>query len=234
MASQKEDRSRCVIIVPYVDSIEPRCEAALRALETRGYPVRRAHATAAIDRIRSELATQAIGEAFDEILWIDPDMVFEPDVVDRVRSHRLPIVGGLYAKRGHRAFGCRFLEEPTEVTLGEGGGPVEVRYVGAPFLLTHRRVYQDVAKKFDLPACNGHFGVPAVPYFLPMIVRDKDVGFWYLSEGWSFCERARQSGHKIMVDTSIRLWHVGMYSYGWEDVGTPIARAPGMKLRLKG
>ena len=43
--------------------------------------------------------------------------------------------------------------------------------------------------------------------------------YWYLSEDYSFCERARQCGYKIMEDTSIRLWHIGHYAYGWEDAG---------------
>ena len=44
-------------------------------------------------------------------------------------------------------------------------------------------------------------------------------GYWYLGEDYSFCERARQCGYKIMADTSIRLWHIGEYAYGWEDAG---------------
>jgi hypothetical protein len=36
-----------------------------------------------------------------------------------------------------------------------------------------------------------------------------------------------------MLDTSIRLWHVGAYTYGWEDVLAPITRTPTAKLRIK-
>jgi hypothetical protein len=41
----------------------------------------------------------------------------------------------------------------------------------------------------------------------------------YLSEDYAFCHRARQCGHKIIADTTIRLWHHGSYPYGWEDAG---------------
>ena len=40
-----------------------------------------------------------------------------------------------------------------------------------------------------------------------------------MSEDYSFCERARQCGYKIMADASIRLWHIGQYAFGWEDAG---------------
>ena len=47
----------------------------------------------------------------------------------------------------------------------------------------------------------------------------RTAGPWYLAEDYAFCERARQCGYKIMADTSIRLWHIGEYAYGWEDAG---------------
>lgn len=227
------DRSRCIVLVPHRDNIDAACEQSLRGLEALGYTVRRSDASAAIDRTRCELATQALSEGYEELLWIDSDISFAPEAVDHLRSHGLPLVGGLFAKRGIRNFGCRFLPGTGEMTLGEGGGPVEVRYLGTAFLLTHRRVYEDVGRLFDLPLCNVTAdAAPAVPFFLPMVIRDPEVGFWYLSEAWSFCERARQAGHKVIVDTSIRLWHYGRYGYGWEDVGAPVQRITAAKIRF--
>jgi hypothetical protein len=226
------DASACLVIVPYLESIDPACETGLRALEARGYRVQRSDSSAAIDRARSELATAALLDGAEEIFWIDSDIGFDPDAVDRVRAHGLPLVGGLFAKRGKREFGCRFLPETKEITLGEGGGLLEVRYIGTAFLHTQRQVYIDVAAKYSLPVCNARFNVPTVPYFLPMVVNDPEHDHWYLSEAWSFCERARQAGHKIMIDTSVRLWHRGRYDYGWEDVGAPTQRAATAKIRF--
>jgi hypothetical protein len=227
------DRNRCIVLVPHRENIDSACEKSLRGLEALGYPVRRSDASAAIDRTRSEMATQALTEGYEELLWIDSDISFEPDAVDRLRSHGHPLIGGLFAKRGTAGFGCRFLPGTGEITLGEGGSAVEVRYLGTGFLLTHRRVYEDIARVFDLPVCNtASDAPPAVPFFLPMVIRDEELGFWYLSEAWSFCERARQSGHKVMLETSIRLWHYGRYGYGWEDVGAPRQRTSSVKARF--
>ncbi len=57
-----------------------------------------------------------------------------------------------------------------------------------------------------------------IPFFQPMVLM-AERGPWYLAEDYAFCERARQCGFKIMADTSIRLWHIGEYAYGWEDAG---------------
>jgi hypothetical protein len=224
------NRERCLLVVPYVDRIDG--EAALRQLEAAGYAVRRCDSHANIDLRRSELATRALAEGFDEILWIDSDMTFEPAAVDQLRAHGLPLVGAVYAKRGGAALTCTFLEGTDQVTLGEGGGLLEVRHAATGFLLTHRRVYEDIAAKFDLPVCNAGSKSPVVPYFLPMVIRDPQMGPWYMSEDWSFCERARQAGHRVMVDTSLRVWHVGRYAYGWEDVGAGVKRSRTVDVRL--
>jgi hypothetical protein len=57
-----------------------------------------------------------------------------------------------------------------------------------------------------------------IPFFFPMI-REIEDGHWYLAEDYAFCERARRSGYQVVADSSIRLWHVGNYRYGWEDAG---------------
>ncbi len=217
---------RCVVLVPYLTHIEPACERGLRVLEQRGIEVRRFSATAAIDRSRGELATLALRDGFDDLMWIDSDISFEPDDVARLRSHELPIAAGIYAKKGAPAFAVHLLPDASALRVGEGGGLVEVRYVGAGFTCIRREVYADIQRHFSLPPCNTRFGAPVVPYYLPMVIKDGDA-YWYLGEDYAFGERARQAGHKTIVDTVIRLGHIGTYAYGWEDVGQQIARVTG-------
>jgi len=226
---------RCIVLVPYTTHIEPSCERGLRELERRDFVVRRYQASAAVDRTRCEAATAALAEGFDELMWIDSDISFEPADVERLRAHDLPIVAGVYAKKGQRALAVHALPETRELRLGEGGSVAAVRYIGAGFLYTQRRVYDDIQRTFSLPMCNAQFGAPAVPYFLPMVIADADRGgYWYLGEDYSFCERARAAGHATMADTTIRLGHVGRYTYGWEDAGQVITRVTGVKFALGG
>lgn len=226
------DRSRCIVIVPYHHFIEPACEESLRGLEKLGYRVRRNGGASGIDVARSEMATSALADpTCDEILWVDADTSFDPQSADKLRSHGIPLVGGLYARRGHKAFASSLPLGASEITMGERGGLVEAQYLATGFLLTHRRVYEDIVRVFDLPVCNESFKRPVVPYFLPMVRKDPRRGFWYMGEDYSFCERATQAGYKPMLDTSIRLWHLGSYPYGWEDVATPIARVATLTMK---
>ncbi len=102
--------------------------------------------------------------------------------------------------------------------MGKGTALCEILYAATGFLHVRREVYATIQQKLALPVCNEAFGRPTVPFFLPMI-RQYEGGHWYLGDDYAFCERARQCGYKIMADTSIRLWHIGEYAYGWEDAG---------------
>ena len=48
--------------------MEPGCEDALKALEIKGYPVRRVRGYSAIDAARCQMATDALGDGFDELM----------------------------------------------------------------------------------------------------------------------------------------------------------------------
>lgn len=208
---------RLVVLVPsYRDRVEPACEDALRALEEEGVEVRVVGGHAAIDRARSLMATEALADGFDALMWIDDDILFRPEDVLRLHGGSEPFVAGLYPKKGKREIAAHVLPGTRTLRFGEGGGPIEVRYVGAGFLYTRREVYEAVRP--TLPICDAGFGEPLVPYFMPQIV-ESDRGHWYLGEDYSFCERARRAGFRVLADTSIRLYHVGRYAYGWEDAG---------------
>jgi hypothetical protein len=219
VASGPSDPARCVILVPVGHHIEPGCDDALRGLERRGYTVRRVYGYAAIDQGRNQIATNALRDGFEELMWIDSDLVFNPDVVDRLRSHGLPITSGVCAKRGQRSFACNFPSGTKQVVFGAMGGLLEVSYAGAGFLHTRREVYESVRERFHLPSCNERFGSPMIPYFQPLVIPD-GAGHWYLAEDYSFCYRAKECGYRIMADTTFRLMHVGAYAYSWEDAGS--------------
>jgi hypothetical protein len=223
---------RCIVLVPYLTHVEPACDDGLRELERRGISVRRHRSSAAIDRMRCELATTALADGFDELMWIDSDTTFNPDDIERLRGYDLPIVGGICAKKGVQDLAVHLEPGTTQLQMGEGGGLVDVRYLGTGFVCTQRRVYDDIQRTFSLPPCNTRFGRPVVPYFLPMVIAD-GPGYWYLGEDYAFCERARQAGHKIVVDSTIRLGHIGSYTYGWEDAAQAMPRVAAATFRFK-
>ena len=179
------------------------------------------------------MATDALIDGFDETMWIDSDVEFHPDSVDQIRAHGLPICCGVYPQKGKRALACHVVPGTPQVTFGRAGGLNELLYAGAGFLHVRRHVYLSVQHQLNLPMTNERFGSPMIPFFQPLLHPIED-GTWYLAEDYAFCERARQCGFKVVADTSIRLWHVGNYTYGWEDSGLDRERTGSFTLHLSG
>jgi len=115
------------VLVPHTGAIVTECDMALQELERRGYVVRRVPGYSAMDVARNELAFKALKDGFQETMWIDSDIGFEPDSIDRLRSHNLPMVVGLYPKKGRRDLACTTLPETKLIVFGKNGGLIEVR-----------------------------------------------------------------------------------------------------------
>lgn len=211
--------SKCAVLVPVASVIEPETADCLGALIAAGYPVRTLRGCAQVDFARAVLATAAVDDGFDEVLWIDSDVTFALADVERLRGHGVPLSCGVYPRKGAPAFACTFLGEGA-VAFGAAGGLTEVRYVGMGFMHVRRPVFEAMERQLSLPRCHGSYDPtkPIVPYCLPMVVEAGEGRREYLSEDASFCYRARQVGVPVMADTTIRLGHVGRYRYDWNDV----------------
>jgi len=227
--------SKCVILVPTFGQPVPKCDAGLRQLEQWGFPVRRVGGFSAVDQGRNQMVSDALNDGFAEMLFIDTDIGFEADAIERLRSHKLPIVAGLYPQPGARSLACELLPGTTRVVFGEEGGLIEVTYVAAGFLYVRREAYETIRDQLKLPLCNTRFGRGCWPFFQPYWVEEETadrgqetettnaaqgIRHRYLTEDFAFCERARRAGLKVMADTTIRLWRVGSYGFGWEDAGS--------------
>jgi len=219
------NREKCCILVPSRDGIDQSVEKALHELARRGYRLMIMRGVTSIDQIRSQMATDALKAGFEELFWIDDDVLFDPDDVDRMREHDLPIVGGVYPWKGKPQLAVHWLEGTKSIVLGTSGGIVEVKYAATGFLLTRAEVYEKLRRTtFCTPGqpthCRevvGQFDRMMYPFFQPMVLEDGAVDR-YLAEDWAFFHRARDSGFKVHVDTRIRLYHVGRYAYSWEDL----------------
>ncbi len=223
----------CVVIVPVAQRIEPPVEDGLRELERRGYVVWRSFGYSAIDLARSQLATQALRKGFEQTLWIDADILFHADEVDRLvavtnaelpakgndAAHEQPgVISGVYVKKGMRELACRIPQEIEKVVFGKDGGFIPILHTGCGMLLVRKWVYECVQSKFGLALCNENHQGGLIPYFQPMVVTT-DAGRQYLCEDYAFCQRIRECGIPIWADTRMRLYHIGTFGFSWEDAG---------------
>jgi hypothetical protein len=67
------------------------------------------------------MATDAIADGFEELMWIDSDMAFEPKSVERLRGHNLPPVCGRYPTKLEKKLTSLLLPDTHHVTFGPEG-----------------------------------------------------------------------------------------------------------------
>ncbi len=207
----------CLILMPVGSVIEPQTQDCVNQLMNRGYPVRQLRGCSQIDLARSIMATEAMELGFEETFWVDSDVVFHPDDVEKIREHKLPFAAGLYPKKGVPEFAGSFTSGNKTVMFGVGGGLVQMKSVGMGFTHIRAEVYRAVAAK--LPTCNIGSGKRFAPYFLPLTVPDRHMGdgHIYLGEDAAFCHRAEMAGFPPQADTTIRLGHVHKRALTWDD-----------------
>lgn len=161
---------------------------------------------------RNGLARQAIVNGFDRVLWLDSDMQFNPDMLDKLTEDLetgADVVSGFYVTRKGEIKPCIFseceykhIEEKNAVKAVAKtyydyprDSLFEIAACGFGAVLMNTKVLEDVEKNFGLP-------------FAPM------MGF---GEDLSFCLRARELGYKIYCDSRIKVGHIGFYVYTEDD-----------------
>ncbi len=224
MSSGKNKSNRaCAILVPANGKISGACEGALRQLESLNYSVYRVPGYSAVDQARNAIAASALANGCEETFWIDSDIGFSVQDVERIRSHDLPISCGIYVKKNNRSLACQLLPNTKEVVFGKNGGLMEILYAATGFLHVRRDVYDTIVKELELPKC-GKRPDSFFPFFLPMVWTDEFGESTYLAEDFAFSHRAKLCGYRIFADTQIRLKHFGEYGFSWEDAGKPMTR----------
>ncbi|HEX4607865.1 MAG TPA: class I SAM-dependent methyltransferase [Urbifossiella sp.] len=218
-------RGQWVVLVPHLNGIEHECEQALRQLESAGVRVVRRGGCSAIDVARNELASDALHDGAEALLFIDSDIGFDPADALRLFARPEPVASGVYPKKGPREMASTFLDGVREVLFGpDAVGAYPLKYAATGFLRIRAGVLRRLAADLALPLCNTHWGRGVWPFFQPLVVPQGEGKWHYLGEDWAFSHRLAQIGVVPVADTTIRLWHWGRFGFGWEDAGRTVDR----------
>jgi hypothetical protein len=225
MSSIPPGRGQMAVLVPHLNGIEWECEQALRQLEHAGVRVIRRGGCSAIDVARNELVSGALHDGAESMLFIDADIGFDPVDALRLLAHPEPVISGVYPKKSMREMASIFFDGVKELLFGpDSPGTYPLKYAATGFLCLKAGLLRRMITQLQMPLCNTHWGRGVWPFFQPLIVPQGPGKWHYLAEDWAFSYRLSQMGVTPLADTSIRLWHWGRYSFGWEDAGTTTQR----------
>jgi len=139
---------------------------------------------------------------YDYLMWIDSDMVFNPEQFERLLSHNKDIVSGLYLMDNGKQFATvkdwdeKFFEKNgyfqflTTEDIKDKKELLEVSYAGFGFILIKKGVFESMT----------------YPWFKPI---EKRIGNMvdFTMEDVAFCLRAKEKGFKIYIDPLIKAGH---------------------------
>lgn len=223
-----KDVPRLFLAVPVYGGVDPHFYKSMLDLVTtkeRAYHlrVRDYIGDSLVCRARNRLVADFLASDSTHLFFIDSDLIFSPEHVERIAAHAargVAIVAGLYPKK-QRELGwvCNMLETPT---APDEHDLQPVKYAGTGFLCIAREVFVKMMEaypdaRYDPDDGDGVLG--DLWDFFP-------VGVWecpetkrrrYLSEDWWFCQRARDMGYEVMMDTRIVCKHVGQFIYPFDS-----------------
>lgn len=154
---------------------------------------------------RADLARNAVQGGADYILWLDTDMRFPKDTLDRLLAHKKPIVAANYATRRLPVDTVAFrLHESggwETVKTGDKTGLEKVEAVGMGVMLTDTKIFK------EMPA----------PWFS---ITYHEKSHEYSGEDIYFCYKANKLGHDVLIDHDLskEVKHIGSFEFGHEHV----------------
>lgn len=160
---------------------------------------------------RNNLSMQAIDSGSDYVLWLDSDMQFDSDLMERLSGHLddgKDIVTALYVKRTIPTGPVIYSE--VDITKTDTGlsKPIAVPYDDYPlnsvFEVEGCGFGACMVRTETLKRVTDTFGLP----FSPLLGLGEDL---------SFCYRLKQLGIKIYCDSSIKMMHIGNIGFN-EDM----------------
>ena len=170
---------------------------SLAALDKTGDCVLSMLSGSLIYESRNKLAKQAITQQADYIMWLDSDMIFPKDTLTRMIQHMedgYEIVSGLYFRRAAPFSPVLFKSYKEEENI---------------IVWDHYDEYPKDSM-FEIAACG--FGCVMVK---TEVLLDLALNYqnWFMpykncGEDMSFCYRAKELGHKIYCDSTIKCGHV--------------------------
>ena len=185
---------KILIAVPCMDLVQASFAQSLASLNKVGQCAVAFNACSLIYDSRNKLAAKAMKDEFDYMLWLDSDMVFSPDILEKLIADDKDMVSGLYFRR----------TSPYTPVIFKDSELKDGRLVWSD--------YTDYPKGELFKVAGAGFGCVLMKTDMIFDMIGK-YGDWFTplynsGEDLSFCYRARELGYEIWCDSRIKCGHM--------------------------
>ena len=198
---------RTLIAVPCMDTVNTLFFTSMISLRKGAETEIAVSCSSLIYSARNMLAKKAIENGFDRVLWLDSDMMFQPDLLEKLSAHLdsgLEYVSAMYYTRKAPVKPC-ILERLELIEKADGE-------------LVPTAVAVKEYPKGLFRIAGGGFG--AVMMTTELIKRCGPLPFFPMNgfgEDYTFCLKAREAGAELWCDGSIVAGHLGTTCFNEES-----------------
>lgn len=149
-----------------------------------------------LELARNRLLSIFINSDYEDLVLIDSDQAWEPEDLVKLINSDKDFIGAPVILKTENRYNVSFEKHSNEDIM-------EVDYVGTGFLKISKKVAKEVfniSKKYNS-------GNDAMAFEVTVI--DDQI----LSEDFSFCKKWKSLGGKVLIDTTINPYHIGISAF---------------------
>lgn len=169
-----------------------------------------------VSRARNTLTAKFLDSNCTHLLFIDSDLVFSAEQIQRLLDHDKDVVAGFYPKKKDGPAIEWVCNVFNGISAIDADGLQRIDYAGTGFLLIKRAVFERMIEAYGAQLKYHPDSRPQdieYDFWSVGVYEDKNGFRRYLSEDWFFCQRWLDLGGKIYGDTRVILRHIGAASY---------------------
>ena len=171
-----------------------------------------------VTRARNMIAHIFMTGDYSHLMFIDADIIWQPDDIVKLLNHEKECVIGIYPNKGYTKSENKMIVRPSSQIIENDPSKVyfynenlvNIKRAATGFMMLTKaaleRIQPDI-EQFYLPCGDEVFLL--YNYFNCMVV-EKD----YLTEDFYFSHLYLKNGGQIFADKTISLLHVGIHEYG--------------------
>lgn len=167
-------------------------------------------------RARNSLVAVFMASSHSHLLFVDADIEWSPDAVERLLAADKDVICGAYPKKVlPPTYAVNFLAAAERCATS---GAIEVSETAAGFMMLRRSVFDRMMAAYPETRYGGTAGLTQrqneLTYSLfDSFVDEHDGERVYVSEDFGFCRRWRAIGGQVWIDPAVELKHHGTVSF---------------------
>jgi len=159
-----------------------------------------------IQRARNSLVRIALEQNFDDLVFIDSDVEWDPQWLFNLLDNPEPVVGGALVRKSDKTEGYTVKMSKKDIVYNSRGNLIEVDGIGTGFLKMSRFALE---KLWEISPIYKSEDGEINRMIFDVVIQNEEL----ISEDYIACKKWQDLGYKVWLDPTITCKHIGNKKY---------------------